>query len=129
MSENLGDCSTGEFYCLRTSTFEVVLPRRCRPIVVGDVWRVGNTETRVLYHDTSVVLPRTYLGNPNRKTIVYLYGGAGVGTIFWDLREEADLVAMASAGSLERWLQSLSDSRRAQIYHVLITNDAFGQCR
>lgn len=129
VGELIEDCSNDDFYCLRTPTFELALPRRCRPVAVGDLWQVGDVEIRVLYHDTSGIMPRTFLGNPDRKSVVYLYERNSVLAIFWDPLGE-DLVAMASDGSLERWLRnSVTVSRRAQIDHQLITYDAFGQCR
>lgn len=121
------DCSNSEFYCLRTLDFELVLPRNCGAIAVGDVWRVGEAETHVLHYDTSGVLPRAYLGNPNRRSIVYHYGVNGVGAIYWDYTGQNDLVALAAAGSIEGWFRG--SAVRHQIYNELITFDSFGPCR
>lgn len=126
--DRIEDCSNDEFYCLRTRDFELALPRACRRIAVGDVWRVGGVETHVLYHDTSRVPPVTYLGNPARRSVVYRYGFTSVGSIYWDSSGETDLVAMAAAGSLSEWMGS-PNPRWARMHHSLITFDAFGECR
>jgi hypothetical protein len=126
--DRIEDCSNGEYYCLRTAGFELVLPRRCGPLAEGQVWRVGTAETRILRIDRSRALPVAYLGDPARKSIVYRYGlNRGIEAIYWDPEGENDLVGVAGRGDLAEWVRG--HPRRARLHHQLNTFDAFGRCR
>jgi hypothetical protein len=131
------NCSTRDFYCVRGNIVNLVLPRECRDIKVGDEWSVGENRTTVL-DEEPVPAPLFglhsrgssrvfYLGDLRRPHVVYRYDRAqGVNAIFYD--PAIDFVEIARANRIWQYEQQ-AQLRRQPYLFPLVSLDFFGRCR
>jgi hypothetical protein len=96
---SLTDCSNSEFYCASSKLFSFVLPRKCHlKMAVGDQWRIGSIQTRVV---GALDEPVGHLGAPggtlyivqtdgNPHTALLYKPSAGPVAAFYDPEDSLD---------------------------------------
>jgi hypothetical protein len=130
------NCSTPDFYCVRGNIVNLVLPRECRDIKVGDEWSIGENRTTVLDEepvpDPSFGLhPRGstrvfFLGGLRRPHVVYRYDRAqGVNAILYD--PAINFVDIARTNQIWQYEQQ-AKLQRQPYFFALISLDFFGRC-
>lgn len=135
----LRDCSTDRYFCAKGDIFNIVLPKDCRELRLGAVWRVGNLETRVLgsqkqteslHRRFYIPADHYYLQTNVRPEIVYTFSAdRGLTQVFHDPTGGTDFVALAREGRIEAFQQESSGNpARRSAVKSLLTFDTFAEC-
>ena len=127
----LVNCSNETFYCVKSQHVDLVLPKICAPMKVGDTFSLAGITTTVL---AEVPNARAHiglhsqgpqkqylLGDDSKPDTVYVYWGQD-GVVEIDMGLGWNLVERARHG------EPLSDEQHKYTGNGLLTLDAFGPC-
>ena len=128
----LGNCSNEDYFCAKSRYFNVVLPKTCRTLRVGDSYSydgitmtiVAEVPSPMANRGVHVFGPPTQMllaadGFPN---VIFAYGGQG-GVQIIHFSFKPDLLERARAG------QPLIDKEHVELAGLLMTFDSFGACK
>lgn len=131
------DCSDKTYYCMKSSQFNAVLPRKCSDLK-KKVFRLANASTTLLYESSSesanffaatgtLYADDVYLFNsPQNPDIILLYTKTlGVTAVFF-LKDQTQTDKLRKTGFDS--LAAMVENKQAERYN-LVTFDTFGVCK